>query len=165
MITSSGFAWNDMPMSTNLLVHPSSGLPTGPVDTVMISRSDDDLCKNCPSQVKARIRFKVPESVSVFTLHALLFSFITKSTRYIAMTQNTWFFCSVVLSALCHRYPNTVEGKLGNQVDSLSPDSYAFHQTPKSSRQVCCAVPSHPKFQPNASPEALRPLSDPPLRA
>jgi hypothetical protein len=85
-----------------------------PDDRAMLAQSDSDLTKSCPSVVKGQIRFKGPELVSLFTLQALLASFISEAKIYIAATENCWFFCSVILSALSHKYPNEVTGHLGN---------------------------------------------------
>jgi hypothetical protein len=83
-----------------------------PDDTARIARTENDLTRDGTSRVEAEIHFSEP--VTLRSLQILLGLFISESTTYSLLSQNCWFFCSVVLEILSDTFLHTLEGTLSH---------------------------------------------------
>jgi hypothetical protein len=85
-------------------------------DTATLTINEEDLVNRSGlSNVKCRIDFEDPGSLSLFMLRTLLASLQVESKPYTLLQQNSSFLSSTVILILSDMYPNQMTGDPGSQ--------------------------------------------------
>jgi hypothetical protein len=65
-----------------------------------------------PSELKTTIHFTSPKAVTLAVLQVLLSSLTDGSPKYKLLSENCWFFCSVVLQLLRDNFEHIMSGTI-----------------------------------------------------